>query len=729
MRLKLKSDTFFIPMGESLYLRNNEQSMAMKGKALADWLERLTPVLDGQHDLTTICQTFPEAKRPLLKQFLLALTEHGYLKDTTHDLPHTLSAETVAAYEPAITFIDAHTDSGGYRFERFLTTPVLAIASGECLLALAHALLETGNRAISLLDSGEEETSAARLAEILEVQQERDRQLSWTLRGAETWQDEEEVARLCASAQTVLYFGTARSLADVARLAEYCQRGGVSFLPALIFEDEIHIGPFQHPDYPGCWQCYWRRSQAARGLPAYTAEGAPVSTGTVPSLAAVGKPAPGIVANMLAFEFFKYATDVRKNTLDGMVRVLELERLQSVKHQLFPHPLCTLCSAPTDAARETALAELERLRGLSLSVEPPNEEEMEQWIDKNSGIFTSVDDRDYHQLPLVRSQIEVPLASEDAYELPVIRAAGLDYAEVRGSLLRQAAGRYLTSLADERRACRGTYEQFQDKAIYPAWLSGWQKDERQTWQTSLAWIWGAELITSDKLTPVLLPGAALAPYSSWNDGQDGPLFAPQAGATGVAVSWSQALAEGLAALSLTLAPPNALLVRRIAPDAYSSDELCTAYLTMLNILGERVTLLEQPSLPGIPGIAIYVNERCIGLTAHWNMLCAVRQALQRAVLAAQIRRTPGPGEQETQFASPAHELADLPDDLPISATLGPSLAEAEDYVGAWPALLACLQEHGWRIAVAALSRDRTLERVLPCALRVLALRREGMGTR
>ncbi len=51
MRPKLKSDTFFIPMGESIYLRNNEKSLAMKGKTLASWLERLTPVLDGQHDL------------------------------------------------------------------------------------------------------------------------------------------------------------------------------------------------------------------------------------------------------------------------------------------------------------------------------------------------------------------------------------------------------------------------------------------------------------------------------------------------------------------------------------------------------------------------------------------------------------------------------------------------------------------------------------------------------
>ncbi|HET8845228.1 MAG TPA: TOMM precursor leader peptide-binding protein, partial [Ktedonobacteraceae bacterium] len=658
MRLKLKSDTFFIPMGDNLYLRNNEKSMAMKGKALANWLERLSPLLDGQHDLTDICQTFPEGKRPLLRQFLLALVEHGYLKDSENDLPHTLPAEMIAAYGPAITFIEAHIDSGASRFQRFLTLPVLAIASGECLLALAHTLLETGNRAVVLLDTGEETTSYERLEEILVLQRERDRDLRYTLLKRDVWQNEAELLHHCAAASTVLYFSTAASLDAVARLARYCQAAGTSFLPAVVLGSEIHIGPFHHSGDAGCWQCYWRRYQAARGLPAYAEEDTLVSPARTSASVCIGKPAIGIVANMQSFEFFKYGTGERKNTLDAMICVLELERLQIVKHQLFPHPLCPCCSPQHIdlSSRQVALDAIAQLIQETTRDFPQEEQQSEKLIDRNSGIFALIDDMDLYQLPLIRSRIEVTQSSDEAYSLPIIQAAGLDYAEVRINMVRQAAGRYQASLADPRRTCLGTYRQFKYKAVRPEWISGWCGRPREENTNVLAWIWGVQITTELDLLPILLPGAAIAPYSRWNRDSAGPLFNPDMGMTSVATTWPQALAEGLSGLSLTIfTPASEAQGLQIERAAYSSDAICAAYLDMLDILGEQIVLVDCAPIYGIPYIAIYLNQRFLGYFSHWNTLCAIRQALQQAVLTIQVQRTPG-SEERMEHLDESKEL-------------------------------------------------------------------------
>src|SRR5437763_17018163 len=131
MRPKLKSDTFFIPMDGGVYLRNNEKSFALKGKALAVLLERLAPALDGRYTLDQLCQAMPVEKRPLLTNLVRLLTNQGYIKNVENDHPHSLAPELLELYAPAITFIDYHTDSGAHRFQNFLSLPVVAIGSGE----------------------------------------------------------------------------------------------------------------------------------------------------------------------------------------------------------------------------------------------------------------------------------------------------------------------------------------------------------------------------------------------------------------------------------------------------------------------------------------------------------------------------------------------------------------------------------------------------------------------
>src|SRR5581483_2274734 len=232
-------------------------------------------------------------------------------------------------------------------------------------------------------------------------------------RSPQIWQDERELHRLCASTGMVLYFASTDRLSSVDRLNTLCRQAQVPFLPALIRDDAIEIGPLCVPDRPACWQCLWRRRRAAQGLPAYSVDGQVLGTAEQ-ERRYPGKPAIGVTANILAEAFFTYGTQVEWNTLHESYLILELQHLQNIKHPLFAHPLCTVCSEYPGAAdpSRTVTREITHLmRSEDLSQEDLRER-MEAWTDEEGGLFSRIEYADYHQLPLTRCQVSVPLACD-----------------------------------------------------------------------------------------------------------------------------------------------------------------------------------------------------------------------------------------------------------------------------------------------------------------------------
>ncbi len=737
MRPKLKSDTFFIPIDEGVYVRNNEKSFTIKGKTLAAWLERLAPLLDGQHDLQDLCEALPAEKRQVIKHLILKLADQGCVKDTSHELPHTLSPAIMETYGPAITFIDYHTDSGAARFQRFLETPVLAIGSGEHLLALAHTLLETGNRAISLLDTGEAATNYGRMQEILDVlRAERDDALRLHRLNTRLWHDEEQLQRLCASVDMVLYFGSGDRLASVDRLNTLCRQAHVPFLPAVVWNDTLHIGPLCRPDHPACWQCLWRRRQATRGLPPYSPDDRRVLYEAEQEIRYPGKPAIGITANILAEAFFTHCTQIDWNTLQEAFLLLDLQHLQNVRHTLFPHPLCTACGEQKSCADQgqAVLEEADRLIKQAPPSEKDQRERLEAWADEEGGIFSLMDYAKYYQLPLTRCQINVPLASDIPYTLPQVQAAELDYPEVYTSAARQAVAVYAESLADARRVCWGTYEQHQEYAVSPERLFGWG-DRSSASSLSLAWAWGVQITPDNRAKPVLVPGAAVAPRSSWNQHEGEPLFRLEAPATAIGANWDEALANTLHRINSAISSENEPALTGDGPlfaideARYQQDGVCAAYQKILNILRARVCLIDCTGAFGVPRVGAYLDGKWLGISSHWNALCAIRVALKQAVFSEQVRRTPGPNDPrivKEDLATTQKQAASLARISPQTTPL-PSLADETDYAAATTALLASFEQHRWDILVIPLPTDLTVSRIWPCTLRVLALCKESKG--
>lgn len=728
MRPRLKSDTFYIPVENGVYFRNNERAFVMQGKTLATWMERLAPLLDGRYDLAYLSQNLSPEKQTMVVKLVNILAEQGFVKDVSTDQPHTLSADIQQTYAPAITFIDYHLDSGASRFQKFLDMPVLAIGSGDALVALAHALLETGNRHIHLLDVGEERTDYERIANLLAMlQADRDAGLTLSTITVSDWNDDENFKRILASFKMVVYFSTGASLSLVDRLASFCYQAGVLFVPAVLVGKQVIIGPTQHSEAPGCWQCFWRRWQSAQDVPVDDEPGAllpPASARPVQP----GATAIGLTANLLAFECFKQGTDIHSGTLDGQAYVLGLERLESAMHRVYPHPLCTICAAPYVASSDQLEAEIAILQQRDTSQQARELVwHAEQWTDACAGIFTRIHEQDFSQLPLVQSQVTV--AAPCASALTTASAAGLDYQEVRELAARKALSYYLGSLADPRRVYSVSPAQLRSQnALAPQHFFGWIEQDFSA-QQPVAWLWAWQL---DESCPVLVPAAAAYPRAG-----EGPrLFQPDIPGTGVGASWYEALARGLLEIGQAIDFPAQSArgrARLVARSACAGDSTCAAYLKMLDIPGYEVRLVDRTGTLGLPSIAAYHDGRCISRAAHWNTIAAVREVLKTAVLVAQTEHFSSPGDrslpQGTADGLVAFNLAGASP----AETLPVSLAEETNYCQASRALLERLGGQGWKILVVPAGGDTAIAAVMGCALRVLAARQEittpGTGER
>jgi len=364
----------------------------------------------------------------------------------------------------------------------------------------------------------------------------------------------------------------------------------------------------------------------------------------------------------------------------------------------------------------------------------------ERWTDRHSGLLTAIDDSDYLQLPLVRANICTPLASTSHYTLPVVEAAGLDYAEVRWLAIRESMARYLESLALEESA---VYEDEQHHAVGgelvpPEHIFGWLHTP-QTFRAQAPFPWLKAMEMERPGTFFLVPGAAIARWSQWNQAGTTHHFAQTTSGTGLGTSWSEALAQGLLSLCCALTqhalphPLETATLRPVAREAYSTDSQCAAYLSMLDILHIHATVLDvtdRNNANALPAYTVLVEhdqqtpatphaEVCSLVFTHWHPLAAIRAALQAVVLRWQIARDPRVSTQEFPAWCPVYPSYDT--QSVVTALPTPRCAE-QAYAAGNSALQQYVHSLGWRIAVAPLPQDMTVKELLPCAIRVLAIR-------
>src|SRR6266566_2317522 len=258
-RPKLKGDTFYMPVADGVYFRNNQGSFRMKGKVVYSWMEYLAPYLDGQHSLQEIVEGLGPEKQAIVMNLVDALDTNHFLKDTSHDLAHTLSPNELETYASEIAFIDSFCASAAYRFERFREQQVLLIGSGLTLTGLVHAFLKCGIRQLGVLTTHECETNTRRHRDYLDLFHKGDPRQMLREIDALNWENETEVLAALHPFDIIVHVSDRPMLARARVLNQLCITHNKNFIQAILVEDEAWIGPLVRSDTNGCWECAWRR--------------------------------------------------------------------------------------------------------------------------------------------------------------------------------------------------------------------------------------------------------------------------------------------------------------------------------------------------------------------------------------------------------------------------------------------------------------------------------------
>ncbi|MEU6410851.1 TOMM precursor leader peptide-binding protein [Microbispora sp. NPDC046933] len=680
MKPKLRNDTLYIPSADGVYFVSNRGTVTLQGRHVYQWVDKLAPYLNGEHSLEEITDGLSPDRQQMISALVSFMYEKGLVKDVADDLPHTLDAEEEKAYASEIAFIDYYTDSAAHRFERYRGRRVLAIGSGATLTALVQANLHSGLARAEVAITPELPVDSGRHAQYLDLARGRDPRQSLAESRTDDLTDEDSLREALRPFDAVIHVTDLPMLGRARMLNRVCVAEGKPFIQAVVVGGHAWIGPLVHPDAgEGCWECAWLRLLANDGaLPGFADDpGADVD----PFLAG---PVASLISNQLSFEMFKHVTGAGPLETAGRIVGLDLETLGSRSHPVFRHPLCG-AHAESEPPGEQAF--LERVRGLAEGADVQEETfstQVATLFDERTGLFGSLDEHDFGQLPLKVSQVRVSDPT-CAGEAPAALGVAADFTAARLRATRRACELYAAGMPDGRH-------------LIPS--SSADGGERR--------VWGYDLLTGRaRSVPAALAFPVLDGSAAGEDTAPGL-------ASGF--GWQEAVSRGLLALcaEITIAD----LGRTVTPfppvdlAAAPLTEQAGRYLSMLDILGQRAVVYDVTGPLEVPTFATCVGERTVAYTSDVSVPRALESALERAVQDCQARADDHP-------AYAPRPVPALPSGSRGAKSVVPAYAAPEDWPQALEFLARRLERTGRRPVAVPLDHDPVLKAVLPYIVNVV----------
>lgn len=404
MRLKVKADTFVLPdMDGQVYFRNNEGSFRMGGTAIQAWIEQLLPVFDGENTLESLADGLPKPYQDRICEIAGILYENGFLRDVSTDQPHQLPSNILHHFASQIEFIDHAVGSGAHHFERYRNVKMLAIGSGPILLALVHALLESGSAAINLMVTDPDASLLSGLDELVQLYEPLHPFIAIQDLTHQT-QSPDALQSLVHSMDAVLYVSQTGDLDALSRIESICRQGQKPLLSAVCLERMGLVVPMSGgPDFT----TVWRRIHRAALEPDLQVSGVSGTSGAV-------------LANVLVFEYFKSMTGVERAGRHRFY-TLNLETLEGAWHDVIP------------AVREAGEIRPIRVESTESRALSDVLSSFTRLTDKTSGIFHTWDEGDLVQLPLSVCRVQPidPLSTGPADLLPETVCLGFTHDDAR----------------------------------------------------------------------------------------------------------------------------------------------------------------------------------------------------------------------------------------------------------------------------------------------------------
>ena len=721
MQPKLKGDTFFLPVEDGIYFRNNQGSLKMKGQAISRWVESLAPYLNGEHTLDDLTVGLDLQKQAMVRDLVNTLTAQGFVKDISQDLAHNLSPTEQETYASEIAFIDSYCHSAASRFERFREQQVLVIGSGLTLTGLVHACLKSGVRQVAVLITPECETNTRRHQEYLELFHEGDPRQTLREINAPRWEDEASVLSALEPFQAILHVSDRPMLARARLLNRLCASQKKNLLQAILIEDRAWIGPMLREDVQGCWECAMLRLRGnLTKLPEQLIAYAFADQGTAPLSRFLAPPTAALVANRLSFELFKSLTGAGPVESIGHLIEMKLETLQTQKHAFMPHPLCQTCQHPERQTQAEFLGRIQHLeQGEALDADLFSKR-LAPCFETRLGLFRSLGEGDLPQLPVSVTQVIVsnPVPGMYPHNLPAFVGSGATFAAARMQGAKRACEVYAASVVDRRRLF--SEEMARDgrnlllvpdtKMIQAERFFGEVPPSE-----AREWTWAVELSTGQAC---LVPAALVFPFLR----RTSPLGKAGLG-VGSGMSWVEAVGRGLLDVARSLTMTHIAGAQQPYPQVNLPGMALAPHSTrerhILRSLGDFVTIYDVTGPLQIPTFAICSARKALVYTTHVDAQEALRDGLEQVPLYRQLADEPLLLES----------LPSVPD-LPVSLRGDTKQIPVYEAPGAWPErqiwLQRAFEKQGWRAFAVPLDHDPALQQIQPYIVRVLVARTENL---
>ncbi|WP_028553028.1 putative thiazole-containing bacteriocin maturation protein [Paenibacillus sp. UNC451MF] len=419
MRLKVKRDTFFLPEPQgSVYFRNNVSSFRIEGNMIDQWVERLLPVFNGEYTMDELSDGLPDAYMKQMYDIAQVLYDNGFVRDVSTDLPHELPEAVALRYASQIEFLDQLGHSGGYRFQSYRGTRLLAVGSGPLMVSLLAALLESGLPKLHVLLTTTEPTDRERLMELAGHALQNDSEVALEVMELSQPEGETDFWReTLQSYDIVAYVSREEDVQELKTIHEACRREGKWFAPAMMVQQTGIAGPLVHPELEGGWESAWRRIHST-------------VLGNKNDQQAFSTTAGALLVNVLVFELFKKITGVSPTGRNGQLYLLNLETLEGRWHSYWPHPLAT------EAMLEQGAGAVKLPLDQDDSLEQEDSRLMSHLsglTSSHTGILHKWEEEELIQLPLAQCCVQAvdPLTEGPAELLPEMIGSGLTHEEAR----------------------------------------------------------------------------------------------------------------------------------------------------------------------------------------------------------------------------------------------------------------------------------------------------------
>ncbi|MFF2089548.1 putative thiazole-containing bacteriocin maturation protein [Paenibacillus sp. NPDC058174] len=432
-RLKVRGDTFFLPSSDgSVYFRNNIGSFRMEGSTIAQWIEKLIPVFNGEHTMHDLTDGLPEQYRDHIYEIAKVLHANGYVQDVSQDRPHQLQESIVKKYDAQIEFLDSFDGSGAYRFQLYRQSSVLVVGTGTFLVSLVKSLFESGLPQFHYLSLNSEPENRTRILELEQHYRKFDSEvkldeISLSNNAGMDWPS------IVEPYEAVLFVSNQDREQELRLLNEICRQKNKVLLLAVIFEQAGLAVPLSYSNSEDDLESAWRRvhhSAIYKDTEVHTASSV----------------AEALLANIIVFEWLKTAAEVTKLEENNKLFLLNLETLEGNWHSYLPHPL-------VNGHRFIERIEDARLQA-GTGIEKRASSELlpffSQLTSTETGIFHIWEEGTLGQLPLSQCCVQPvdPLSVGPAHLLPEIICNGYKHEEARREAGLKGIEAYVSRIAN-----------------------------------------------------------------------------------------------------------------------------------------------------------------------------------------------------------------------------------------------------------------------------------------